>query len=193
MRVLRRGPSSFPTGLSAFELGLALLPEGGDPFVRVLGHEDSSDRFALNRQPKVQRPTQAQRDRELRMSDGDAWPGGEFRRVLDRARTARGGIGKQLVYDADLLRVGRLERGGVGDEVECLRLTDQARQALGSTRPREKAEVHLWEPDLIRALGGEPQVACQRELQGAPKAVARDGARAGMRPAVRRRGLVSDR
>src|SRR5260370_25140182 len=153
-RGLRRGPSS-STGLAALELRLALLPERRDPLVRVLGHEHSADRLALERQAEVQRPAEAQRDRELRVSDGDAWPGGELRRILDRARTARGRVGKQLVDDADLLRVGRLQGGGVGDEVEGLRLTDEARQALRSARPREKTQVHLWQPDLIRAFGRE--------------------------------------
>src|SRR5258708_5094723 len=86
---LRQGPE-------ALELRLALLPEGRDPLVRILGHEHPPDRLSLHCQAKVQWPAEAQCDRELRVSDGDAWPGGKLRRIVDRARTARGGVGKQL-------------------------------------------------------------------------------------------------
>src|SRR5216684_3223606 len=85
-RVLRRGPSFFP--LAAFEVGLALLLERRDPFIRVFGHEHAADRLALHRQAEVQRPTQALRDRELGVSDRNARPVGEPSRVLDRARSA---------------------------------------------------------------------------------------------------------
>src|SRR5260370_34981010 len=160
--------------LPALELGLALLLERCNTFVGVLRHEYTADGLALHGQAEVQRPTEALRDRELRMTDRDAGPGRELSRVLDGACPARGRVGKELVDDAGILCLCRLESRGVYDQVQALRPTDQSGQPLRAARAWEETEVHLGQPDLIRAFGREPQVAGQRQLEPAPQAVAPD-------------------
>src|SRR5437879_5496040 len=116
-----------PTGLPALELGLALLLEGGYPFLGVLGHEHAPDRFPLDREAHVQWGPVALRDGELGMSDGNPWSGRELRRVFERACTAGCGVPKQLVDDADVLGLGGPHRGRVGDEVHSLGKADEPR------------------------------------------------------------------
>src|SRR5713101_1723640 len=80
----------------------------------------------LERQPEVERAALALRDRELRVADRHARSGRELRRILDRACAARGRVGKEPVDDADLFCLGGLQGGGIDDEVQPLRLTDQS-------------------------------------------------------------------
>ena len=108
------------------------------------------------------------------MANRDAGAGGELGRVLDRARPTRGRVWKQPVDYARLLRGGRVEGGRVGDQVQALGEPDQARQPLRAARSRDQPEIYLGKADLIRALGGEPQVACERQLETAAQAVPSD-------------------
>src|ERR1700693_2230765 len=169
--LIQTPPPSFDSCAAAYhdspalELRLALFLERLDALVRVLGYEHAADRFTLDGQPEVERTAVTLRDRELRMADRDARPGGELGRVLDRARPARGRVGIQPVDNAGVLRRGRAERGRVRDEVQSLGQPDQARQPLRAARPGKQAEIHLRQADLICAFGGASQVACQRQPQ----------------------------
>src|SRR6266851_1912298 len=150
---------------AALELRLALFLERLYAFICIVRHEHAPDRFALDGEPKVERPAIALRDRKLGMADRDARAGGELGGVLDRARTARGRVGEEPVDDAGFFRARRVERGGVGDQVQAPGQPDQAGQPLRAARPGKQPEIHLGQPDLVRALGGEPQVAGKRELE----------------------------
>src|SRR5712691_2822588 len=138
---IRTPPPSFNSWAAAYhdsaalELRLALFLERLYAFICIVRHEHAPDRFALDGEPKVERPAIALRDRKLGMADRDARAGGELGGVLDRARTARGRVGKEPVDDAGFFRARRVERGGVGDQVQAPGQPDQAGQPLRAARP----------------------------------------------------------
>src|SRR5215831_4704447 len=135
--------------LPAFELGLPLLGEGLDSLVGVLRDKHAADGLALDGQTDVEGRSEALLNRELGVAQGDARPFGELRRVVDRALTARRGVGEQAVDDAGLQSIRGLQGRRADDHVEALRQADQARQSLRPSRAWEETEICLGKTDLI--------------------------------------------
>src|SRR5256885_1521699 len=158
--------------LLPLERRLALLRECLDPLIGVVAHEDAPDRLALERQPKVDRSAVAERGGELGVADRHAGTVAELGRVLDGARAARCRVWEQAVDETRLLRLGRLHRGGVGDEVDRLREPDPSRQALRAPGTREEAEVHLGQTDLVATFRRQAKGTCERQLEAPAEAVA---------------------
>src|SRR6266699_3713474 len=67
----------------------------------------------------------------------------------------------------------RAESGTEEDELLRLWLSEDADESLTAAGPRHEADVHLRLPEL-RAFRGDPEVACDGELQAAAEAVAVD-------------------
>src|SRR5437773_1064628 len=161
--------------LIPLERRFALLRESLDPLVRVIADEDATDRLTLESQPQVDRAAVAERCGELGVADRHAGAIAELGGILDSARAACDRVGEQPVDKARLLRLGRLQRSGCGDEVDRFRQPNPPRQALRAAGAWEEAEVHLGQTNLVAAFGSKAEVTCQRQLEAAAEAVTGDG------------------
>src|SRR5260370_29691531 len=100
------------------ERRLAFLHESLDPLFRVIADENSPDRLPLESQPEVERAAVAERRGQLGVTDRHAGAVAELGQVLYGARAAGSRVWEQPVDKPGLLSLGRLHRGGVGDEVD---------------------------------------------------------------------------
>src|SRR3954447_15017991 len=147
-----------------------LAEEGPDAFLRVLGQECGGEALLLGLDALVQVPLV--RD-PLHLLDRDRGLARELARPGERRV-------EELVVGNDAVREAVLEcvrgRDRVADQVHLERLAraDEARQALGASEPGNDPELDLGLAEDRRA-GGDPEVACHRELAAAPEGERVDG------------------
>src|SRR5436190_9268122 len=135
--------------------------------------EDGGAGLGLQRQSLVERQPEAL-DRGAAVGEHRLlWEGGEALGDLQRALEVAAVL-DHLGDDAPVERLGGVDDAAAEDQVEAAAKPDDARQPLGPAVDERDAPAPFGESEL-RALGGDPQVAPQRQLEAAGQAPARDG------------------
>src|ERR1700716_952802 len=152
--------------LAALVLGLPFFDEGLHAFTRVLALEEPDERLALDRKPFRERASVALHRRELDLAHRVAGAFGVRARPLHRARLQL--LRRHdLVDDARVLRVLRRERRATQHHLESPLPTDEARQPLRAAGAGQQPESDFRQPDLVATLGGDTEVAAERDLKTA--------------------------
>src|SRR6266581_7380973 len=153
----------------ALELRLSLLHERLEAFVDVLGRRDEPERHRLHFQRHIDGSVAAAVQEDLRETDRDRRLFREFLGEgsdFPRESLVRHG----LRHEADARGFVRRESGPEEHELFRFRLPEDADEALTPSGPGHKAQIHLRLAEL-RATRGDPEIACERNLESASEAV----------------------
>src|SRR4051794_33996731 len=156
---LRRAPPPAGGRLLPLELSFPLAEECADPFLRVFGLERGGKPLRLVLQALVEitvsRHTLDLLDRDRRLAGQLARP--------RKCRVEQFVVRNDLVDQADLLSLERVDRLADQVHLEGFGLTHEARQALGATEARDDPEVDLRLAERGR-LRRDAEVASHRQL-----------------------------
>src|SRR5579872_1793502 len=155
---------------SPLELRLALLVEGSDAFLAILGADHAVIGLDLEAEGGAQVHLRAVNDGLLRLAHRDRRVGGDGVGRGEHLRHQRIRLA-ELIEDAPLERLLGAEGLAGQDDLLGTALADRARQELRAAGARHDAEGHLREREA-RGLDGVGEVAGERHLEAACEGVA---------------------